>query len=289
MTHHAHGWLAHLLAWTPLVLGQFGFDFDFFSGGLTGFFSGLLTQIVNLFLFLWNTLLTIFRFILSALELVFNFFYKLLVDVYHGLRWLWEIVVKGFLTKVLHLYTRVRDFLQRVFGPILRILRRLQQIYRDYFRRIILPIINLIQHVRQVLLIFRVLHFKFAQKLDNYLAGLEARIVHNFLFIMQTLNSVISTISLVIDPTLIIRRSVFGATALASIGALKRIIFWGGGKKLSPAAAQRQQATNDLLKPDTKWVVRSDRTAYVWNDTLQPISDAFDAKLLELSDQTLRP
>jgi len=117
-----------------------------------------------------------------------------------ALKWL----AKGGLFQLLKDFVRwiqvLRDRLARVLGPLVKIIRA----YRDYFDAIftkyILPVLNLLQRVRQVLFIFRILHLKFAERLDRQILALQVKINEPFERIRQRLNSVINVLYLAMDP-----------------------------------------------------------------------------------------
>jgi hypothetical protein len=77
-------------------------------------------------------------------------------------------------------------------------------------------LINLIQRARQILLVFRLLHLKFAQKLDNWLAGIEGKIITREMEIARKTNEVIAWVNFVADPFGALR----GAAVFGPIGRL---------------------------------------------------------------------
>ena len=120
--------------------------------------------------------------------------------IYDVVRWVFVGFLGEILTRLRDLYARLRSILERVLGPVLRILR----IYRDYLdwivNRFVLPVLNLIQRLRQILALLRLLHLKFAERLDRQLLLLQQRIAAPFEALRRKINEVINTLYLVLDP-----------------------------------------------------------------------------------------
>jgi len=131
----------------------------------------------------------IFGFTDTGLTHIFKGLKNLLDEVFH----VW--VVRGF-HHLLDLFNKLRQWARKL-KAFLEKLRRLQQLQQaQAFRRFI----NLIQRIRRVLLIFRIFHLKFAEKLDNWLAGIEGTLIRRFFFLESKLNEVIFWLDLIFDP-----------------------------------------------------------------------------------------
>ena len=122
-------------------------------------------------------------------------------------RSVWSIF-RAILSDVLHLHfvkalhdltdlvQKIRSWAQKLKGWLDKykaLRRRHDQAVRQ--------LLNLIQRIRRILVPFRILHLKFAQKLDRWLAGVEAKIITHELAIVQKTNEIISWIDLITDPT----------------------------------------------------------------------------------------
>jgi len=91
--------------------------------------------------------------------------------------------------------------LHNLFAPLIAWLRKLQAIQRQYQLQTMRRIVNLIQRARQILVVFRLLHLKFAQKLDNWLAGIEGKIITRELDIAKKTNEILGWVDFVTDPS----------------------------------------------------------------------------------------
>ena len=92
----------------------------------------------------------------------------------------------------------------------------LVQFYED---KIFGPIINLLQRIRRVLLVFRVLHIKWAMALDNYIVILEGRLTKIFYGYQRALNKVIDYLNIIVDPFGLFNESMYVQSAIRSAGA----------------------------------------------------------------------
>lgn len=173
-------------------------------------------------------------------------------------RSVWSIF-RAILSDVLHLHfikalrdltdlvQKIRSWAQKLKGW----LDKYKQLRRRHDQAV-RQLLNLIQRIRKILVPFRILHLKFAQKLDSWLAGVEAKIITHELAIVTKTNEIIGWIDLITHPDGGLR----GVPALVGIrqftqallGALNAV----GYDKLYPA---RAQATGPLLpaRPFSAW------------------------------------
>ena len=147
------------------------------------------------------------------------------------------------------IWDRVKKIYKSIAGAIKKIICIIQayeDLVQQYEDKILKPIINLIQRVRRVLLIFRIFHFKFAERLDNYLAIQEAKLARIFLFQRRWLNYVIDGLNLIVDPFGLFNEGMYVKSALRSIGDLFGALWGAQNHPLgsSDARAQAQMAAS---------------------------------------------
>lgn len=226
--------------------GTFGGGFspgDFFAGVISSivavinaiiaalvFLFNLLVAVLN---FLWGALVAIANFLVSAVKLLVRGFIHVISDIVHG--------------RFLHLFQDYLDLKAKIkawLDPVLKILQRVRALFRQYVLAPLLRTINMIQKLRQFLAVFRLLGFKWATRLDNYLVKIEQKFIRNTLTIQGWINFAISILNLVIDPTLIFRKNVLLASLLSFVGALKRIVLFGANRP--PTAAENQMMGQDV-------------------------------------------
>ncbi len=162
----------------------------------------------------WLNLVTSSAFLYNTLDFFFGFMKQLLHILIGGLLHILSDILHGHLKKVLEDIQKLLHSLHNLFAPLLAWLRKLQAIQRQMQLQSMRRLINLIQRARQVLLVFRLLHLKFATKLDNWLAGIEGRIITRELEIARKTNELIAWVNLVADPFGALR----GTTVFGPIG-----------------------------------------------------------------------
>jgi hypothetical protein len=119
---------------------------------------------------------------------------------------LWKQTIKNLVLKIWDAIKKAQEWLERHLRPLIDFLKRLQKLYRQYYNRYLRPMLLMIQHVRQYLQILSLLHIKIAQKLDAYLANLQAKLVHSFATVMGTINLLVDISNALVDPRYLIRK-----------------------------------------------------------------------------------
>jgi len=162
----------------------------------------LLGELQNLFGWALNTLKKLFSPLLA--------FLRHLKDTWLGqhLIHIWEWLKR--------IYARAKDYEQRVK----EVLDRLKKIQDQIYNQSIKPIMDLIQRVRRVLLVFKIFHIKFAEKLDKDLAGLEGRIAKVFLDVRASMNKLIDYMNLILDPFGLIHKGLLLRSVLQTPGGI---------------------------------------------------------------------
>lgn len=204
--------------------GQFGFGLGDISDGVAGFLDSFLADLLDALYYAVVYAFQILQYLFSLLQAVADFLYNALVQVLNWIKaaaqWFWSNV----LTKIVQWIQQARQVLHKIFGPILDVLKKLHQLQQWYYENILKPVLTFIQRLRGVLLIFRLLHFKFAQTLDSYLTKQEAKIAGAFLQITQELNTLIGWVNWLSDPFGLISTNVYLWTAARSINDLWAMI-----------------------------------------------------------------
>lgn len=149
-----------------------------------------------------------------------DFFGSLFAKLRDLARVLFENGWKGVIPKILETIRRLRARLAALLQPLITYLKHVRAFWDFYFRVYIRPLLNLIQRVRQVLLIFRIFHLKFAERLDKRLSQLESDIAGLFLDSRKQINRLLSYINLVLDPTGLFQIDTYLRTVARSVGEL---------------------------------------------------------------------
>jgi hypothetical protein len=263
--------------------GGFGFTFD-----PSSFFLGIIDSLIAVI----NAIISALVFLFNLLVVVVNFLYAALVTIATALVNAVKLIARGFIHVIsdiihgrfLHLFQDYLDLKAKITAwlqPILDFLKKVKALFDKYVLAPLLRTINLIQKIRQFLVIFRILGFKWAAKLDNQLAALEQRLVRNTLVLQSWLNFAISILSLVIDPSLILRRNFLLASLLSFLGAVKRVVFFGWSRSPTPDEAKQMQQSRQLLAPKSQLLVAGVVKNPQYDPAVQTMLDNMDAAVAD--------
>lgn len=254
----------------------FGFDPSAFFAGILAAIEAVINAIISALVFLFNLLVFAANFLLNGLLTVAKYLLDGFKVLLRGLKHVLSDIFHGRFKHLFEDYLKLKETLKRWFGPLLKWLQRIRKWFDLYVLRPMKIIVNIIQRIRQILVIFRIFHFKFAEKLDAFLARVESKLVKNVLFLRKVLNQVISLIDILVDPSLIFRRNVVGATLLSWLGAVKRIVGFGSNRALGADEVDSIEKDKALLKPGTTLVTRTGNSDPVFHPALARIMENID-------------
>jgi len=220
-----------------------GFDPGSFFSGVIASLVDAINAIIAALEFLWQLLILVFQFLYNALVAIVNVLIKAVQVVVRGFVHFFTTILPNFIKRLFDDYLDLKAKITAWLQPVLRILLRIRQLFNQYVHAPLLRTINLIQHIRQFLVIFRLLGFKWAARLDNYLTKLEQQLVQNVLVIQSWINLAISVLDLIIDPSMILRKNFLLASLLSFLGAVKRVFFFGANR--TPSTDETTQAKQD--------------------------------------------
>lgn len=195
----------------PIVLGVIGIV-DLITSILgISFGSGELKDIVNAINQLQGALSAAVNQITAAWWTLAYAFGKLLQwvhDAFTGfLTTLWQLLKKiaGWITQL------AKEVIPKILNLVKRLRQLLDQIYLKYIR----PLLVWIQYARQWLALLRLFHIGWANKLDQWLATLQGRIIAPFLYVLRAVNGIGSWVNFILTAQGIIQRGVFINTMYA--------------------------------------------------------------------------
>lgn len=148
---------------------------------------------------------------------------------------LWDFL-KGILSKL-------KDWL----GKLAKVIQKIRDLHDALYRRFIGPILNAIQHVRQLLVIFRLFHLKFAQKLDATLADVEGKIAANFELVWRSINQLISWAQIITTADGLFDPGTFWGTVRRDLATLRSLVGIGPVEALDSLAAAKAAADRALF------------------------------------------
>ncbi len=218
------------------------------------FFNALLSDLVAVVQAILDFLRALVRAIVEALNFLFagqqaNFAFSFAGDkiLWAWLKKIWGAIYHGVLVKGLaHLYELFQK-LQAWVKKLKAWLDRWHALTRTHQMQAFRRAINLIQRIRKVLVVFRLFHLKWATKLDNWLAGLEGKLIRREMEIARKTNEIIGWMNVILDPRGILRTVPLlqgaGAALRAILGALDATgmsaLFPELKQTLGPGVAQR--------------------------------------------------
>lgn len=234
----------HVILFFPVEPGAPGnplsivFDILKFLGALLGLGSSdikVLSQAINN---TWQNLVFSSAFLYNAVGYFTDFIKKFLGTLLDGLKHILLDLLHGKLKKVIQDIIDLLHKLHDLVAPLIAVLRRLQAIQRKLQLEALGRVINLIQRVRSILALLRILHVKWAQRLDNWLAGIEGKLIAREWDIMRKTNEIINWVNWILDPTAFFRAVPMWGTLARDLGALGRALQALGLGNLYPAAAR---------------------------------------------------
>jgi len=256
-----------------------GFDPGQFFGGIIDSLVGIINAIIAALVFLFNLLVAVFQFLYAALvaiaqalvtgiKLIARGFAHVISDIVHG--------------RFLHLFQDYLDLKAKLtawLAPVLRILHRIKAIFDKFVLAPLMRYINLIQQMRKFLVVFRILGFKWAKKLDAQLADMERRVVQNVLVLESWINFAISAVSLIVDQSLIMRKNFLLASLLSFLGAVKRVVFFGANRTPSSDETKQSQQDKAALSPTTHLIQSGFGSTAVYYPTVARMNERMDQML----------
>jgi hypothetical protein len=229
----------------------FSFDPNVFFGGILDTIIAVINAIISALVYLFNLLVEVFKFLYGAVVAIANVLVRGVKLIARGFIHVIKDIFHGHFIHLYEDYLKLKARLAEILGPVLRILKRIRALYNQFVLKPLLNMIHLIQQLRQFLVIFRILGFKWAAKLDALLAKQEQRLIKNVLVIQAWINFAISVIDLMIDPSLILRKNFLLASLLSYLGAIKRVVFFGANRTQSTDEVKQSQRDRTSLAPKT--------------------------------------
>jgi hypothetical protein len=204
-----------------------------FLGSIGDIFGEIASLISELFAFLWSYVYAALVFIWNTLIAVFNFLLSVFQNVGKFLARAWTDFIKPAINSIINFIAKIYSAIHRVLDPLLRWIQKIRKWYDTHILPILMRQLQMIQKVRRFLAILRIFHVKWAQQLDDKLAGIQSKITDTISVVRGYFNLIIDWIALICDETNVIRRSVLGSWLVSNLGGLKRIVGYGDGRQVT--------------------------------------------------------
>jgi hypothetical protein len=187
-----------------------GEQVDDFLDVLVEWLQAAVDWLLGAIVYLYDLLVAALTFLYGLLVAFVNFIWGILVDIVKVFRSLYNFMVNDVIKPVLNTIHNFFTWLDSLLKPVLNYLHRLRVWYDKYWNKYVKPQLALISMLRKFLVILKLFHVHWATVLDNELAKLQARIIHNTEILRQRLNSIISWVQLIADPYGLIQKGVLG-------------------------------------------------------------------------------
>jgi len=167
-----------------------------------------------------------------------------------ALELLFGTIIPEFLKRLLDALRALASLLADALGKLAKIIQWLRDLHDWLFRRFIFPVLNAIGHIRQMLLLLRLLHVKWAQKLDATLADIEGKIALNFGRVWFYTLNLLSWAQLITGADGLFRGGVLWGSLARDLDALRSLTGAGVALPLTPEQQTAVDADAHFFDPD---------------------------------------
>lgn len=208
---------------------------DFISGLLTG--ANAVGQLANavgqLERPVWTNILGLASWVYGIAGGIIDAIKKFFDKIWEFLKEFWRHLL-GILTTVWNIVSNIVDQLRRLAKKIGDIIKRVREWYRKHILKWQLLALNVVSIIRVFLAALRLLHVKWAAKLDADLQKIQGYITLSIVDVVKALNTVQNVLGLAIDPLMILRPDFFAATLFGGLSALKAAAGYGSARPVLP-------------------------------------------------------
>lgn len=262
-------------------MGSFGFDGGFdptgFFGGVTQFLEGILASILAALEYIWVVLVNVVEYLWAVIVFIGNFLFNLFGILGGFVKRVISDIIHGNFRDLVQAFWDLQENLRILFAPILAVIQWLRASYFQYVYPWVLRVQELLSELRGFLVVFKLLGFKWASKLDQDIQAIQATITRIQQDIIKTLNTMTSLIQLFVDPAGIFRRDFLAGTLFSSLAAVKRAVAWGAGRALTTKEQASQDGDKNLFAGGANVATRNADGSVTYSAAMQIINANGDA------------
>lgn len=185
--------------------------------------SSVLSALETFIVWVYNLAIAFFQVLWQVIGFVAQTVLNVIKAVGGFLKRLWDGFFKGIFSHVYNALKSLSDWLEKKLQPIIQFLQKMRKWLQIYYNTYIRPVLLMIQHIRQFLQILSALHIGFAQKLDQWLAQVQAKIVQAFATVVATVNTLTDVVNALMDPLYLLRKPALLLSIRRQIPALIRV------------------------------------------------------------------
>ena len=224
---------------------------------------------------LGNALLDSIKAVISTIGKIISAIAKALVHIISD-------ILHGHLLAALHELQKLFHTLHDLLNPLLKFIERL----RGYYFKYIYPWMHLVQQilstVRTFLEVFRLLGAKWAAKLDADIQKIQSIITEINQGVISTLNSISTTLGLVLDPFGVLRQDFFGRTMWNSLGDLKKTLGYGSTRPIFPDEKKQEAEFKGAVYGPSPLVTTGADGSLVYDPALKTVDDSMNRQMQTL-------
>jgi hypothetical protein len=262
-------------------MSDFGFGFGGDPGldptGIDAWLTGEIAAILSALSYIWAALVAAANWLLNAVIALAKFIAAHILIAAKAIAHLAEDLYQNIIKPIIDEIVKIEKFLAQVFAPIIRLLKRIQAWYNKYILPYQKLALEIISRLRVAISLFKLLGFKWAQKLDAEFAKIQSYITTSILDVVTTLNTVVTWLGFVTDPLGIIRKQFWQTTVFSGLGDLHKAGNVGSMRPITSAETQEQQQNKALLDPKVPPITLDASGNAVFTTQMQSIADNMNA------------
>lgn len=235
-------------------MGTFGFGGGDFGGGFDPWslgFAAIIDAIIAALNYVWQWLLYFINVLWGWIKGIWKWLKGLPAHIKNWLSDFWHNHLYPFLQSVYYIVDGIIRSIRELAHRLNNIILRIRKWYHDHIFKIQKAILDVLSAMRVSLALLRLLHVKWAAKLDADLAKIQGYVTLSITDVLKALNTISSYLGLIVDPGMVIRKDFFTATLFSSLAGLKRAVWFGGNTPLSASQQQAESDDKGLLNPAT--------------------------------------
>jgi len=225
-----------------------GFDFGSIAGFLLGELGAFIDAILKFLVDLVAALGRVFNLIFAQQQFLFTLTTTADASVWKILKSIVEDVFKGHVILALKHLRDLIEKIQRWAKKLKAWLDKWRKLQQQLHTKAFRDVINMIQRIRKILVVFRILHLKFATKLDNWLAGIEGKLTQREVENRRKINEIINYLDLILDPQVLLRQFTLAQSIYRYLRGLRGALGIPESRPLTVDEQTRQQQDRALLK-----------------------------------------
>lgn len=183
------------------------------------------------------------------------------------------------LKKIIAAIKWVHDKVNGVLRPVVKWIQRI----RDWYLKHIFPwqhlALQIISGLRVFIELLRLLHVKWAVKLDAELRKIQGYITESITAILGPLNTALSILGLAIDPAMLLRRDFFGRSLWNSLGDVKRAAGYGSSRPIFPDEKAQEKQMQNAVWGTAPLVTQQPDGSVVYDPALQVVDDSLTQQM----------